>query len=198
MLQSLIKIVLAVIIVFLAYYLYESIMEPVRFNREVEKRNEAVVQALKDIRAAELVYKSTHGTYTGSFDTLIQFVKEGKIPVVKMVPDPTDTTFTRTIRDTIGYVRVIDSLYKRPGFDPDKLKYIPYSNNEVFSLEAGKLEKGGVQVNVFEAKAHYKQYLGDLNEQMVRNLIARREEIERYPGLKVGSMTEVSIDGNWE
>jgi hypothetical protein len=65
-------------------------------------------------------------------------------------------------------------------------------------MEAGIIEKGGVDVNVFEAKVHYKVFLEGLNRQMVVNLIAGREQIEKYPGLKVGSMEEASTDGNWE
>ena len=33
---------------------------------------------------------------------------------------------------------------------------------------------------------------------MVINLIAGKEQIEKYPGIKVGSVIEASIDGNWE
>ena len=72
------------------------------------------------------------------------------------------------------------------------------SENKLFSLNAGLVEKGGVDVNVFEASSHYEVILNGLDEQMVINLIAAKEQIERYPGLKVGSMTEASTDGNWE
>jgi hypothetical protein len=37
-----------------------------------------------------------------------------------------------------------------------------------------------------------------LDKQLVINLIASQTEIKKYPGLKVGSMTEPSTDGNWE
>jgi hypothetical protein len=40
--------------------------------------------------------------------------------------------------------------------------------------------------------------LEGLDEQSVTNLIAAREQLERFPGIKVGSMTEASTDGNWE
>ena len=135
----------------------------------------------------------------GSFDTLIDFLKNGEIAVVKIVPDPEDTTFTKTIRDTLGFIPVVDSLFsKRQGFDPDRLKFVPFTNNEIFTLEADIIEKGGVDVNVFEAKVPYKTFLEGLNEQMVVNLIASKEQLEKYPGLFVGSMVEPSTDGNWE
>jgi len=199
MVNNIIKILLLVIIIVLAYLVFESVMGPVRFNKAVDKRSKAVIQNLQDIRSAELTYKAINGNYTASFDTLFDFLQNGEIPVVKMVPDPEDTTFTKTIRDTTGYIRVIDSLFhSRPNFIVDHLKYIPFTDNEEFTLGAGVIEKGGVDVNVFEAKAHYNLILNGLSEQMVINLIAAKEQIERYPGLKVGSMTEPSTDGNWE
>ncbi len=199
MVNNIIKVALLIVIVALAYFVVESILGPVRFNKEVTTRNVEVIQNLRDIRTAEMAYKAMNGKYTANFDTLVDFLKFGEIPMVKMTPDPDDTTNTRTIRDTIGYIPVIDSLFgKRPGYDVNNLRYIPFTNNISFELDANLIEKGGVEVNVFEATALYKEYLNGLNDQMVLNLIASKEQIEKYPGLKVGSMVEASTDGNWE
>ncbi|MCD4664655.1 MAG: hypothetical protein K8R68_05235 [Bacteroidales bacterium] len=199
MVNNIIKVLLLVVIIVLAYLVVDSVMKPVRFNKEVNKRSNAVKENLIDIRTAEMAYKVINGKYTASFDTLIDFLKTGEIPVVKIVPDPEDTTFTKTIRDTLGYIPVYDSLFgKRVNYDAAHIKYVPYSNSEIFELDAGIIEKGGVDINVFEASSHFKSILQGLNEQMVENLIAAKEQIERFPGMKVGSMTEASTDGNWE
>ena len=199
MVNNIIKGLLAVVIIILVYLVYDSVMRPVRFNKEVTKRNAAVIQNLKDIRSVQLSYKNINNCYMGSFDTLIDFLKNGKIAVVKMVPDPEDTTFTKTIRDTLGFIPVVDSLFgKRHGFDPDHLKFVPFTKNEMFEMEADVIEKGGVNVNVIEVKVPYRKYLDGLNEQMVINLIASKEQLEKYPGLKLGSLEEPSTDGNWE
>lgn len=199
MVQNIIKVLLLVIIIVLAYLVVESVMGPVRFNKSVDKRSEAVIQNLKDIRLAQMTYKAINGHYMADFDTLIDFLKNGEIPVVKMLPDPDDTTFSKTIRDTIGYIAVIDSLFhNRQNFTVESLKFVPFTENDKFDLDAGVIEKGGVQVNVFEASVHFTELLKGLDEQMVLNLIASKEQIERYPGLRVGSMTEASTDGNWE
>lgn len=199
MVQNIIKVLLLVVIIVLAYLVVESVMGPVRFNKSVNQRSEAVIQNLKDIRAAQMTYKAIHGHYMADFDTLIDFLKNGEIPVVKMVPDPTDTTFSKTIRDTIGFIPVIDSLFRhRNNFDVKTLKFVPYTENEQFIMAAGVIEKGGVEVNVFEATVLYSKLLKGLNEQMVANLIATKEQMERFPGIKVGSMSEASTDGNWE
>ena len=199
MVSNIIKVVLFAVIVVLAYLLYQSVMGPVQFNNEVEKRKDAVIQNLKDVRSTQEAYKTIYGKFSSSFDTLTNFLLTGNIPVVKMIPDPTDTTFTKTIRDTIGYIPVKDSLFgRRNQFKIENIRFIPYSKNELFVLDGGVIEKGGVQVNVFECSAHYNTFLFDLEQQSVINLIAAKEQIDKFPGLKVGSMTEASTDGNWE
>ncbi len=199
MVKNIVQISLLVVIILLVYFIYESVMKPVRFNKSVDQRSKEVIQNLIDIRTAQLSYKSIHGKYTASFDTLIAFLKTGEIPVVKIIPDPTDTTFTKTIRDTIGYIPVKDSLFRaRPGYNLENIKYVPQSDKKKFELNAGVVDKGGVQVNVFEASTLYNNFLIGLDKQLVTNLIASKEQIEKYPGLKVGSMTEASTDGNWE
>jgi len=197
--SNIIKVVLFIVVLFLAFLVYESIMKPLRFNNEVNLRSKQVVQNLMTIRMAQVTYKTISGKFPTSFDTLITFLKKAEIPVIKIVPDPTDTIFTRTIRDTLGYVPVIDSLFKnRPGFNVDEIRYIPYTNKQLFTLNARIIDKGGVTVNVFEDSSLYDLFLKGLDKQSVVNLIATKDQFERFPGLKAGSTTEASTDGNWE
>jgi hypothetical protein len=174
-------------------------MRPVRFNTATSNREAKVIARLIDLRTSQQFYKREHNKYTTSFDTLINFLKKGEIPEVRMIPDPNDTTFTRTIRDTLGYVKVADSLFvKRQNFTIDSLRYIPYGNGQVFELAAGEVDRGGIKVGVYEIKCPYSIFLKGLDRQLVTNLIKSKEDIDRYPGLKVGSMSEPSTDGNWE
>jgi hypothetical protein len=197
--KTILQIALLVIAVFLAYMIYESVMRPVRFNKERNLRTEEVIQSLKDIRGAQIAYRSIYQRYTKSFDTLVNFIKTGEIPVVKVVPDPTDTTFSRSIRDTIGYILVKDSLFaSRPGFNVDNLRYIPHSGNEQFKMDAGMIERSKIMVNVFEAYALNKQFLKGLDPQLVNNFDDLLESTQRFPGIRVGSMEEATLDGNWE
>jgi len=197
--RTIIQVILIAIAVVLGYLTYQSIMEPVRFNKEKRAREAVVIQYLKDIRSAEFIYKQLHNRYTGSFDTLIHFMDSAEIPVVRMIPDPNDTTYTLTINDTIGYVKVADSLFKgQPNVDYRHIDIIPFSGGQKFQLKAGVIKKGGIKVNVFEAKAPYTTFLKGMNKQLIINLEASRKELKKYPGLKVGSMTEPTTDGNWE
>jgi hypothetical protein len=197
--KNIIKIALALVIIALAYFIYESIMEPVRFNKDKDDRYAVIIQQLKDIRDLEKLFKNANKRFTANYDSLFMFAQTGKIPMIKMVPDPTDTTFTRSITDTIGFTLVKDSLFgKRPNFDINSLKMNPFASGKEIKLEAGFISKSSVKVPVFMASVENKDILIGLDEQLVINLDAYLENLNRFKGLKVGSMSEVSIDGNWE
>ena len=196
---TIINIALAVVALVLVYLVYRSISEPVVFENTRKEREIQVVQSLKDIRSTQILFKQTYNRYTGSFDSLIEYVKTGELPVVNIVADPNDTTFTKTINDTVGYVKVIDSLFgRRENFDINSLRVVPFSQGDEFELQAGYIKRGGLKVAVFEAKTPYMTYLWDLDHQRVNNLRAEQEDLDKYAGLKVGSMDEASTNGNWE
>ena len=196
----LINIVLFAVVVFLALQVIKSIQAPIKFNKAQAEREAQVVQRLIDIRNAEVFYKNANNKYTASFDTLIDFCQTAEIPIVNIIPDPTDTTFTRTINDTLGYVKVVDSLRgRREIFDIKELSYVPFSEpKQQFELEAGLIKRSGIDVPVFEARTPYEVYLKGLDQQRILNAKAEKESINRYAGLRVGSMEEASTDGNWE
>ncbi len=192
------QVVLFIVIVVLGYLIYESIQAPLRFKKETERRERIVVDKLKDIRTAQLIYKKMEGHYANSFDSLESFLAVAEIPVVKMIPDPTDTTFTKTINDTVGYIKVEDTLFKNKPYTLKELSIIPFSGGEEFEMAADTIDRGGVLVHVFQVLAPYKAFLQGMDKQRVINLIAKMEDTDRYPGLKLGSLTEASTDGNWE
>lgn len=207
-LSIVINIVLFAVVVFLAIQIVKSIQAPIKFNSEQKARETQVVERLIDIRNAEVLYKNANSKYTNSFDTLIKFCQTAEIPIVKIVPDPTDTTFTRTINDTIGYVKVMDSIKsKREDFNINDIKFVPFSNpQQQFELESGNIDRNGIKIPVFEARTPYEVYLATPGtafsekewKQRVDNAKAEKENINRYAGLKVGSMEEATTDGNWE
>ncbi len=197
--RSIIKILLSIVILVLAYLVVSSIMQPVQFENEKTNREKEVINKLKKIRDVQVQYKTAKGYYTASFDTLIDFINTGQLPVIKIIPDPNDTTFTKTISEIIGYVYVKDTLFKsKDGITPENLRFIPFSDGQEFEMEAGKIEISKTMVDVFEVKAHYKYILHGMDRQSIINLRKKLKELEKYEGLKVGSMNEASTDGNWE
>ena len=203
-----INIVLFAVVVFLAIKVIQSIQAPINFNTEKSLREAQVVQRLKDIRDAEIQYKQAYNKYTSNFDSLIDFCSNYEIPIVMMVPDPEDTTFTKTINDTLGYVKVIDSLFgNRTQFNIKDLGTVPFSDPATpFEIHDSIIKRGGISVPVFEAKTPYEVYLKTPGAKFtekewntrVQNVKAEMEQIDKYAGLKVGSLEEASTDGNWE
>lgn len=195
---SIIKGLLAVVIIILGYLIYASVRKPVKFENTLSNRGEVIIEKLKDIRLAQILFKKQYGRYTGSFDTLINFVKTGKIPEIKLIPDPNDTTNTRSISDTIGFISIYDSVFLKKNYTIEKLNEIPFGEGEYFSILAGKINKAGVDVAVFEVSARFETFAKDLDKQMLLNKIKESEDKMKFPGLKVGSLTEPTTDGNWE
>ena len=67
--KAFIHVLLAGLIVFLAYETVQSTVEPIEFKKEQKKRYDETIQKLKDIRAAQGASKEVNGDYTASFDT---------------------------------------------------------------------------------------------------------------------------------
>jgi len=211
--RILIQIVLVLIAAFLAYEIYDSVRTPIDFGKEKDKLYAEVIENLKQIRKAELAYKDVNNKFTGSWDTLINFVKTDSLPLVRKIGSLTDSMIDagwteekalkkgKIIRDTIR-VPVLDSLFGKK-FPVDQLQYIPNTNSEKFFLGASSVVTGsGVKVQVFEARAHNNQILGELEDdykQEIINLNEKRRVDGKYPGLKVGSLVEANNNaGNWE
>ncbi len=209
--KTVIQIVLTIAIIALGYYCVESINKPIRFQEQQALRQEANVEKLIYTRDAQVAYKSVYNKYTGSFDTLINFILNDSLPLVKKEGSLTDSmreagmTEVKALalgiisRDTIR-VSVKDSLFPA-GYPVDSLKYIPFiEGGKMYEMGAGIVETGsGVKVQVFEAKVHNNIYLGGLEAQEIINLNDKTEKLERYPGLKVGSLEAANNNaGNWE
>ena len=208
--RTVIQSILALAVLLLAYLLFESIQEPIRFNREVKKRETATIQRLKDIRTAEEAYRTKFGIYTENFDTLIHFVRYDSFPIIKAIGSIPDSLYNLgvtekkalemgiIIRDT-SYVRVLDSIFST-SYYIDSLRYVPYCDTNQFFLGATELLTASkVKVKVFEANVLNKILLHGLSNQLIINYSADREKIVGFAGLKVGSLeTSTNNAGNWE
>lgn len=194
--------VLSITAAVLLYLLVTSIMEPINFQNDKDVRYNATIARLKDIRAAQVAYRSEHHRYTSSFDTLISFLKNDSFRVVRQIGSLDDSAAVaegRVFRDTIS-VCVRDSLFKKAGFIIDSLCFVPYTNGQKFEMAAGELQTGSkVIVQVFEASVLNKVLLNGLDHQEIVNLDDVAKQLNRFPGLKVGSLTEATNNaGNWE
>ena len=79
-------------IIGLAFLLYRSINEPVKFNKERDQRLNVGIERLKDIRTLQVTYKDTYGHYAPVMDSLIDFYKNGKITIIRQIGSEDDST----------------------------------------------------------------------------------------------------------
>ena len=89
--KILIEILLALAAVGCVYGIYRSIMKPVNFNKEKDRRKDVAVQRLKDIRTLEVAYKGVNGRYTADIDSLINFYNTGKMDIIMQVGSSDDS-----------------------------------------------------------------------------------------------------------
>ncbi len=202
-----IQVVLAVVIVILAYLVWESIQQPIRFREAQSIRNTKVVERLKAIRTAEVAYEKQYGCYTSNYDSLLNFIKTGKMSIIKKEGTPPDTLTEQKAlelglikRDTI-WIGIYEGLFEKdyPELNIDSLSYVPFVEGHTIGLAIDSIvSETGTVYPVFEAKISLDIYLKGLDKQEIINLKAEKKRLDRYPGLKVGSLKEVSKSGNWE
>jgi len=209
--KTALNIVFTIIIIVLIYFLIESIMQPIRFNKEKDVRETAIKEKLIDIRTAQEAFKSVKGYYTGSFDTLITFLKTDSLPLVYRLGSLTDEMIAEgitsereavkkglIIRDT-SYVAVRDSIFDK-AYPIEQLRYVPGTENIEFNMSAARvMTTSMVLVNVFEAYVLNDVFLSDLDRQLVVNYNEMRTKITGFPGMKVGDIRVPNNNaGNWE
>jgi len=210
--RRVIQILFVLIIIVLGYLIVESIMEPIRFNQDVEQRESATIARLIDIREAQKAYKDLYKTYTGSFDTLIAFCDTGTFPVVKAIGEIPEEWLEElgfekarekalkegVISRETTKIPVMDSLFG-VGYPIDSLRYVPYTEGVTFTMESGEiLTSSNLLVQVVEVSVMYDDLLAGMDEQLIVNYKDERMKIVGFEGVKFGSLEEGTLTGNWE
>lgn len=227
--KTVFNVILGICALVLVYVCYASIMGPINFEKEKEVRDNAVIARLIDIRKAQNEYRTLHDQqFTNSFDTLIDFVKNGKMPFVfkqgelddeQLEKGLTEKKAVRIIekakktknysevkkwglenfvRDTM-WVAVLDTIFPK-GFNADSLRYIPFGNGAQFEMATrNDTAKSGAPFCLLEVKAPYDVYLNGMDKQEIANLKDMQTKLNRYVGLKIGDLETANNNaGNWE
>ncbi len=85
-----VRVLLVAAIILLGYLSWESIQGMERFNKEVDRRDKAVIQRLVDIRTTQVAYRTQKGSYTADFNELANFIKTGQVASVARSGDLTE------------------------------------------------------------------------------------------------------------
>lgn len=204
-----IQLILWVVIIFLGYLVFNSVYDPIQFNKLKEKRYAKVIENLKDIREAQMAHRQITGSFAGEWDNLVRFIDTAQFTLTQR----RDTTYLDeeykkiygvdeyiddVVIDTLGFASVKDSLFK--GSERYKrMMNVPIKGVDAqFELETGNIMKNESRIPVFEAKVDKSVILHDQDS----DLVAQEKEIvgvDEVPGpyIKVGSMEEVNTSGNW-
>lgn len=214
--KKVINVVLGVCALALLYICWRSIQDTTDFDVDVAAREAVVKARLMEIRDAEEAYKAQHdGVYCDSWDVLVNFVENGKLPIVmkqgvlsdeQMDKGLTEKSAAEIVysgdqeaikanglenfrRDTL-WVSLKDSLYNYKGFVADSLRYIPFSQGDTFELIAcPNTTRSGSIIQVMECNAPDSSFLKGMGKQGDRLIYNRREEADAkgaYAGLKIG------------
>ena len=163
--KIIIEVLLIVAIGALVFAIYSSIMKPVNFNKQKEKREAVGIQRLKDIRTLQVAYKSVNGKYVSTIDSLINFYRNGKMEVVMQIGSADDSlawAHTEKVKkanrkitpekllemyeagdknlvfSVVTKIPVKDTLFLgRDEFCVDSLATIPFSGGAPVEMDAG-------------------------------------------------------------
>ena len=90
-LKIILEIVLAAVIVLLAWLIISSVQKPVKFNKELDARSQVAVQRLKDIRTLQVAFKSAYGRFSPTLDSLKMFYESGKMVITMQIGSNDDS-----------------------------------------------------------------------------------------------------------
>ena len=206
--KKLINVVLGICALAMLFICYRSIADQQNFEAEVKQREVDVKTRLIEIRKAQEAYKEQYKEYCGNWDSLITFIKEGKLPTVikqgvlteeQMEKGLTEAKAAAIVnrgnqaeiaanglqefrRDTT-WVSLIDSLYPA-GYVADNIRYIPHSEaaggeKKEFDLLAVWIKtKSDAIIPVMECGAEVESYICGESKLWSREAANRREVAE--------------------
>jgi hypothetical protein len=205
--MRIIKSVLWVLIIVFAYKVYGSINGPIEFNKVKNERYLKVIDKLKDIRNAQIAYKSVNGIYSDNFDSLISFIDSAQYTLIQK-RDSSFLEYDRTFRidmlrevvviDTLGFASVKDSLFGNSNRYKN-MASIPIDGvDETFKIKSDVIDKNGYNVPVFEVRVSKDVVLFDQNKDLLKQEKGLMSvDGVNGPDIVLGSLSEVSTNGNW-
>lgn len=223
--QSLFRIVLVIIILFLTFMIFRSIMRPGKFKSVYEQREDRIVECLEIIRNAQNVYKQETGKVSGDIDELYDFVQNGTITVeqTKMLKE-VPKNMSEEDAFAQGYLEksVVKIPAKRRMMENDKnlvesslknFNYIAETGNK-FKIDTASVESVGVIIPVYRIYLTVDDILANMQQTIIpenSSAIAKfwnkllysglEEETQyrvQYRDIWMGALDNASVSGSWE
>lgn len=115
-LTKILTYVLIGISLFLGYYLYSGVEKTIKDRELVETKELAVIEKLKLIREAEIVFQEVNGRYTSNWDSLMNFVQNGRVAIVQRREEIKQKEYggeeVIVHVDTLGYTPARERIFK--------------------------------------------------------------------------------------
>jgi len=194
-LTKILTIVLFAASFFLAYKLYRSVQGTIEERELVTTTETEIIEKLKLIREAEIVFHSVNGRYTANWDSLINFIQSGRVPIIQKREIITQKSYgvedVQILIDTLGFVTAKERIFK-------KTYTVSASDNGVFM--GFKVKLGD---NVLKNQKAYSIRVGDkVNEPPFQDqgTVSKIEDVKVGDELKKGqplmSLSEYVFDPN--
>jgi hypothetical protein len=118
--STLTKILTAVLLiasVALFVYLYGSVQKVIDDREAISSKEAAVIERLKLIREAEIVYQEVTGKYTSNWDSLANFIENGRVPILERREEIKQKAYggEEIILhvDTLGFISAKERIFKK-------------------------------------------------------------------------------------
>jgi hypothetical protein len=204
----------------LGYYNYRSIQDEIEFQKLIALHKKEKIQRLKDLRDAQIEYKTVHGHYANDFDSLKIFIRQGQTPIVNRIGDiPETSVLTKEQWEAAGYKErptamisdkdawVIAQAGLLPGFRRDTT-WKPVMEKLFMSEEAVLSRKSmypfsidSIDIVPFTGgKMQFIMKVDKIDKNGVLMpviLIKEPNPLVKGDTLQIGSIEEVSTSGNW-
>ena len=111
--KNVLKVVLLIAAAGLVFICYRSVMNPIEFKEVREQREEVVIKRLVDIKKAQEEYYTQNNRYADDFETLIDFVKNGRKGIVRKIYELNDEQQAYLLTYVNDYIKK-ENRKKRP------------------------------------------------------------------------------------
>ncbi len=177
------------------YFNYKTNSNETKFARDFEERYAKVKERLVVIRSAQMAYKDANKTYANDFDSLVNFLKYGKLTIIKMEGNADDSlavALGQVTRKEVQIPVMGSYAFQYENYPVDSLPYIPFGKGEKYTLKTDTFIPNGdssmMQPTVL-VTANFKQFLSDLGEKYNKEV---KDSL-----IRLGSLTEPTTNGNW-
>ena len=159
-------------------------------------REKVVRNKLMQIKHLQVEYLSVNGSYSNSWDSLVDFAKNDSAQIIRYLVDKNDTSAVNNalrnkqpLKDTTYLPIDIKIFGEAHGIKIDSISYIPFTS-EQFSLKTNKSKNvNNRDVFYIEVKTKGKAFVEMLK------IYPKNFDEEKF--IQFGSLTEPTTEGNW-